>query len=166
MIIRFWYCDAISLMVHLFRYFLLVLCIFIVKHMHANRWKLIPHKPRFYNVSSLYWSEKQYYKVRRSIQTVLNWTNHYYLFERWRLGFRVPEPRKFPEIRCNGFFYQVRLESVISIKTMSSWNYYTLLRLNPRKCKLIETVKSQDPFLSTTAKKQFKLILILKLSRK
>lgn len=101
MIIRFWYCDAILYTCS--DIYLSVICSLIVEHMHANR-KSYLTKLGFYNVSSLYWSEKQYYKVCRSIQTVLNWTNHDYLFESWRLGFRAPEPRKFPEIRCNGFF--------------------------------------------------------------
>lgn len=106
MIIRFWYCNAILLMVHLFRYFLSVLCSFIVEHMHANRWKIIPLKPRFLQcfVFVLIREYYKYYKVRRSIHTVLYWTKHYYWFEGWRLGFRAPESRKFPVIRCNDFF--------------------------------------------------------------
>lgn len=165
MIIRFWYCDAISLMIHLFRYFS-VLCSFIVEHMHANRWKLIPHKPRFLQCV-VFVLIRETILQSSSVYTNRSELNELLLLVR-ELEIRVSCSRvqKIPRDSLQWLFYQVRLESVISIKTMSSWNYYALLRLNPRKCKLIETVKSQDPFLSTTAKIQFKFILILKLSRR
>lgn len=147
--------------------FFSVLCSFIVEHMHANKWKLIPHKPRFLQCFV-------FVLIRETIlQSSSVYTNRSKLIEPLllvrELEIRVSCSRvqKIPRDSLQWlFFYQVRLESVISIKTMSSWNYYALLRLNPRKCKLIETVKSQDSFLSTTAKKQFKFILIFKLSRR